>query len=196
MSSYLIHTDQLDTRTLIKRTFVDLYTQKRELNKITVKNITSICNISRGTFYFYFTDVPTLYNECEQDIIQYTEDGITEVIMSTLRHDYEKHISVYNKYLQNHLLIKDSLKAFITGSEKNSFRYALYETVKTNFQKTMGIFFDDIPSTKLDYISTFHASGYSELMKKWILDDCTVSTEEFSEILTHIVFKGTWSPEF
>lgn len=195
MSSYLIHTDQLDTRTLIKRTFVDLYTQKRELNKITVKNITSICNISRGTFYFYFTDVPSLYNECEHDIIYFIEDGLTEVSISTLRQDYKKHQIIYNKYLQKYLLIKDILKAFIIGSEKNSFRYSLSDSVKKNFLTTMGVLYDDTPSTRIDYMSTFHTSGFTELLKKWILEDCTTPTEEIADIISHIVYRGTWSIE-
>lgn len=196
MSSYLTHTDQLDTRDLIKRTFVDLYTLKRELNKITVKNITSICNISRGTFYFYFTDVPTLYNECEQDIIHYIEEGLTEISISTLRQNYEKHIITYNKYLQKYLLIKDILKTFIIGSEKNSFRYSLSDSVKKNFLTTMGILFDDITPTKLDYMSTFHTSGFTELLKKWILEDCSTPTEEIAAIISHVVYKGTWTLEF
>ena len=47
--------DSVNTRTLIMNTFIDLLTQY-PMDKITVNSITKKCDISRQTFYIYFTD--------------------------------------------------------------------------------------------------------------------------------------------
>ena len=73
-----------DTKELIKREFLKEYHEK-SLEKIKVSVLVSACNISRGTFYFYFTDVQRLYKECEQDIIGFMEEGMAARDMSIIK---------------------------------------------------------------------------------------------------------------
>ena len=50
------------TQKAIIETFMRLLEQK-PLDKITVKDIIEECEISRGTFYYYYQDIPALVDE-------------------------------------------------------------------------------------------------------------------------------------
>lgn len=50
------------TKDSIKAAFIRLLNE-RPLNKISVKSIVDICNISRNTFYYHFQDIPKLLEE-------------------------------------------------------------------------------------------------------------------------------------
>lgn len=47
------------TEEAIKRSFMDLL-NKKPVNKITIKEISSECGINRNTFYYHFNDLPNL----------------------------------------------------------------------------------------------------------------------------------------
>ena len=50
------------TKESIKAAFIQLLNE-RPLNKISVKSIVDICNVSRNTFYYHFQDIPGLLEE-------------------------------------------------------------------------------------------------------------------------------------
>ncbi len=50
------------TKDSIKKAFIELLNE-RPLNKISVRSIVDICNISRNTFYYHYQDVPQLLEE-------------------------------------------------------------------------------------------------------------------------------------
>lgn len=54
------------TKDSIKAAFIRLLNE-RPLNKISVKSIVDICNISRNTFYYHFQDIPRLLEEIIMD---------------------------------------------------------------------------------------------------------------------------------
>ena len=56
------------TRKAIINALADLLFEK-ELHKVTVKEITEIADINRGTFYKHYLDVYDLYDKAEQDIM-------------------------------------------------------------------------------------------------------------------------------
>ena len=51
-----------NTRKAIKESFMLLLNQK-PLSKITVKEIVANCGINRNSFYYHYSDIPTLLEE-------------------------------------------------------------------------------------------------------------------------------------
>lgn len=85
----------------IKRTFVKLLNEK-PLNKITIKDITSICGVNRNSFYYHFKDIPDLLEQVINDdadefISRYPNvDSIDELLMAVYTNALEKRNSALN----------------------------------------------------------------------------------------------------
>ncbi|NFF79484.1 TetR family transcriptional regulator, partial [Clostridium sporogenes] len=53
------------TKKMIREVFIKMLNE-RPLNKITVKDIATACEINRNTFYYYYTDIYALLSEIFQ----------------------------------------------------------------------------------------------------------------------------------
>ena len=61
-----------DTQQIIQSAFIRILNQK-PLDKITVRDVVSECNVSRNTFYYYYQDI---YALLEQVLLDETEQAL------------------------------------------------------------------------------------------------------------------------
>ncbi len=77
------------TKDAIKKSFLKLLNEK-QLNKITVKDIVEDCGINRNSFYYHFSDIPSLLEEMlleEADKLVQTQskpDSVYECLLSAI----------------------------------------------------------------------------------------------------------------
>ena len=177
------------TRDCIKNTFLEMYEEK-PLKKITVSDLIKACNISRGTFYFHFEDIYTLYRECEQDMVAFMEEGLSDLILSTVRKDANKHLEATCRYMTKTYINKiDLFKCFLNGSEKESFRQKWFNSIHLDFAKAIE-FANEMPLAKRDYLASFYAGGYVAVVGDWILEDCKEPVEDFADLQVQVLFRG------
>lgn len=78
--------------------------QERPLNKITVKDIVSECNINRNTFYYHFESIPALAEELTEELIdrnikKYCEiDSFEECLSAAIDFIVENKKAIYHIY--------------------------------------------------------------------------------------------------
>lgn len=57
------------TRTAIKKVFAEMLSEKKQLDKIKVKELCERANISRGTFYSHYDDIYSVAEDFENELI-------------------------------------------------------------------------------------------------------------------------------
>ncbi len=67
------------TKKMIREQFIKMLNE-RPLNKITVKDIATACEINRNTFYYYYTDVYALLSEIFQTELQRVIDEYNDTL--------------------------------------------------------------------------------------------------------------------
>ena len=70
---FLVYSQIMDTKKHIKKTFLELLDQ-RPLSQITVKDIVAECGINRNSFYYHYSDLPSLI----EDVITEEADKIMD----------------------------------------------------------------------------------------------------------------------
>jgi AcrR family transcriptional regulator len=162
------------------------------LQKIKVSDLISVCNISRGTFYFHFANIDALYRECERDMIDFLETEISDVNLATVKMDYDNHIRILSRFMKRYVERIDMLKCFLSGSEEASFRQALFDSICQNYGKLME--FSNITSpAKRDKLIRFYAGGQVALLSNWVLTGCTEPVEDIAGISAQVLFQGIFS---
>ncbi|MDN5611768.1 MAG: TetR/AcrR family transcriptional regulator, partial [Staphylococcus equorum] len=63
------------TKSAIKNAFIQLLEEK-ELEKITIQNITQLADVNRGTFYLHYEDKYILLSDMEDEFISRLADRI------------------------------------------------------------------------------------------------------------------------
>lgn len=64
-----LNNSSVKTRRLIKNTFIEMLSEKREISKISVSELVERAEISRATFYAHFDDIYGVVEEFEREII-------------------------------------------------------------------------------------------------------------------------------
>lgn len=64
-----LNNSSVKTRRLIKNTFIQMLSEKREIGKISVSELVERAEISRATFYAHFDDIYGVVEEFEREII-------------------------------------------------------------------------------------------------------------------------------
>lgn len=81
-----LNNSSVKTRKLIKNTFIQMLSEKREIGKISVSELVERAEISRATFYAHFDDIYAVVEEFEREIID--EFFTNAKLLAT--DDYEK----------------------------------------------------------------------------------------------------------
>lgn len=64
------------TRTLIRKIFAEMLSEKKELSKISVSDLCRTAEISRGTFYCHYDDIYSVAEEYENELIDKFFDDV------------------------------------------------------------------------------------------------------------------------
>lgn len=65
--------NSIRSKKLIKETFLKL-AAKKDIDKITIKEITDACDLSRNTFYLHYQDVYAVLEESQQETIEHLKE--------------------------------------------------------------------------------------------------------------------------
>ena len=69
MKAKNVNRSSIKTRALIKSTFAEMLSEKKEINKITVTELVKRADINRGTFYSHYDDVYSVAEDYENELI-------------------------------------------------------------------------------------------------------------------------------
>ena len=81
-----LNNSSVKTKRLIKNTFIQMLSEKKEVGKISVSELVERAEISRATFYAHFDDIYSVVEEFEREIID--EFFTNAKLLAT--NDYEK----------------------------------------------------------------------------------------------------------
>ena len=170
MSEKIADRRTLKTRRAIRDALAILLTD-RELNKVTVKDITDIADINRVTFYKHYLDVYDLYDKTEQEILI----EIGELVLQLEDLPSDKFFS--------------SLIDFIDGNRtifKMIFSPNSKATLLAKFSKCIDGLFRQIESEKygisldddrLRYLTRYRSQGCIAVIMQWVAEDFSASKD-------------------
>lgn len=180
------------TRAAIKHAFIELIEQKG-FDAVTVKDITTLAQINRGTFYAHYEDKYHLMNSIEQEFFNdmfsigkshfpLIQQAITSATPQFIA------IEIFN-YLYKQ---RASLKVFLSSKGDQQFIVKLKEFMwQQIFVKNLDVFFKSenmhVPS---EYFVSYIASAHLGVIQKWIEDDCIESPQEMARILSTMTMRG------
>ena len=84
------------TRNLIKNTFAEMLSEKKEINKISVTELVKRANINRGTFYTHYNDIYEVAEDFSNELIDkfFSNDILFDI------KNVDQFIETFFKYLK------------------------------------------------------------------------------------------------
>ena len=148
------------TKKMIREVFIKMLNE-RPLNKITVKDIATACEINRNTFYYYYTDIYALLSEIFQIELQTVIDEYNDTLsweesfIVAARFALENKTAIYHVY--NSMRREEVVNYIYNVSGNVMIRYV--EKVSDGISASLG-------DRKL--IASFYQCALTEMVLHWI----------------------------
>ena len=96
MKSKNLNNSSKKTKTIIRNTFAELLSEKKEINKITVTELVEKAHINRSTFYTHYDDIYSVAEDFENELVDEFFDNITLLASQ----DINSFIEVFFDYIK------------------------------------------------------------------------------------------------
>lgn len=175
--------DVIRTRRMIEDAYYELLFQKNS-TRITVKDILDAADVSRGTFYAHYKDIPDLAEHVENTIITSMIDvlsGVTlQQIIADPRIQVERILSAFMERKKNLVAVLSSL-----DSPK------IIQMMKDLFIQALSA--ERLASTKLekvDIIDACVAGTLFDACMTWVLNDKALSKDDLIDTISDFLSGG------
>lgn len=162
------------TRAKIQRSFLTLMAQKG-YHHVTITDIISRADISRGTFYLHYLDKPDLLAKIEADFT----NEIRARIDDTQPSPYRSVISTFNWFYAN----REALRILAGENGDANFVPSLVQLL---IERTAASDQSDTSKNKLDlptyYALDLYTTGFVHMIFNWLIQPVPESPSEFTEI--------------
>lgn len=183
----LNHTDRRVKRTkkALRDALFELL-ETKAINQITVTELTTLADVNRATFYFYYTDLHDMVDQIQNETYQTFMDVLSEPTSSI------ETIEGFTDYANNLLVFckeHETLCRFIINNDANNQLYKKMQTLLLkNIPNSKDIFADDNPAK---FSTTFVLSGITGILIDWMNDGMSIPTEDLASFLANVYFMGT-----
>ncbi len=169
------------TQRALKRVLVDLL-QTRDLQSISIKEITDLADVSRGTFYLHYADIFALYQSIEADVI----DSISSIIQSKVpiqdEDELDNIISCIFEYLTVHIKECDAL----LRTDSASFLSGVFEKNRPRVSETWEMPFGSSEHLEA-YSYIFLSHGLAGVLKHWMTFGKIETPRQIAEIVKRLL---------
>lgn len=163
--------------------------KEKPYNKISVTELTSMADINRATFYFYYDDIPDMLNHIQDEAIEIIEEKIKE----SKHFDGKTRESFYELVERTIIFCKENsdLFKFIVNNDTNNKVY----------KRVVQLIFDALPKSNeifpasdvRHYFATYISYAVMGVIVQWYDDGMNISVSELSHFIADTYFDGAIS---
>lgn len=155
--------------------------QEKNIEQITVMEITERAQINRTSFYRYYLDVYDLYEQIIDALVEKLQQAIPRVLLKMLHQTPFSYQEVMMQFWQeNQTLMTKCL-------QDNRLIQKLKTRNKAWFKEILDI---DETDTALDFILEFYVAGQVGLVSYWMQNPEALSEDEFFALMHSLIMRG------
>ena len=154
--------------------------QEKDINKITISELSEAADVSRMAFYYHYEDIYALYKQVENNFFA----EFAKIYDKSVSHDYRENMTILMTFLRDNA---NTVRHFANKSEDNLFNTRFATVLQEQFRKIVMFELNtDRMTDHLDYMITYHSAGIYAVYMKWIESDFAWSNEEVLNLIREI----------
>lgn len=174
------------TKAQLQHCLAELMKTKR-INEITVKELTAMSDLNRGTFYLHYNDVFDLLEQTETELLTEFEHALSKFDIS-ISQDRPALVlqEVFTLIKEN----KDMVSVLISDNGDLNFVMALRQIVEKRCLSSMMKQYHVKNSENFNFFFQFLLSGSIGIVQYWIQTNCHETPAELARLTEQIYQKG------
>lgn len=195
-------TDKTDRRTLrtkqlVRDAFLGLL-QEKSFNRITVRDVTDLADINRGTFYLHYKDVSDLSERLREEILAGLEQVVRDINLSLLTDKLYTNDAVPPPFmiqLFEYLAAnRDYFQAMLGPKGDPGFSLFMKGFIRSRMFDKMTIVQPDPDKilVPLDFLTSYLASAHLGILQHWMENGLKQTPEQMAVMVAQIIVKGPY----
>ena len=177
------------TKKLLTQALTQLMQQK-QVKEITVKELTDLADMNRGTFYLYYKDI--------FDMLEKIEDGIFEALNSIVEQHEHEDVAHETKPLLLELFTflqdnREMVRVLLSPHGDMSFLYRLFQVIREKCVTAFPEYSRTLSEADFDYHFSFVVFGVAGLIRAWVNRECAESALQMAELADVMLRRGSLS---
>lgn len=176
------------TKKLIRKGLAEL-TKKKSINKITVKELTDLIEINRGTFYLHYKDIFDLVESIENSLYDEFNEIIKTVNPKTI---LETPIDILEKFC---VFISENADAFVMLIGENgdaNFVYRIGTVMNDAVFELFSSIYPEMDSERYSFTYEYCKYGSVGLIRCWIIENHDWTPRQVAELWLRLIARGVW----
>ena len=174
------------TKKLLTQALTQLL-QEKQINEITVKELTDLADMNRGTFYLYYKDM--------FDMLEKIEDGMFEALDAIVSLHEHDDVSQQTKPILLDLFrfIEDNqemCRVLLSPHGDMNFLHRLNEVVREKCLKAWPNIRKEKGEADFVYHYSFVVFGCAGIVRAWVNRNCPESAEKMAEMAYGMILRG------
>ena len=177
------------TKKLLTQALTQLL-QEKQINEITVKELTDLADMNRGTFYLYYKDM--------FDMLEKIEDGMFEALDEIVSLHEHGDVSQQTKPILLDLFHfieenQEMCRVLLSPHGDMNFLHRLNEVVREKCLKAWPNIRKEKGEADFDYHYSFVVFGCAGIIRAWVNRNCPESAEIMAEMAYGMILRGSLS---
>ena len=174
------------TKKLLTQALTELL-QKKQVNEITVKELTDLADMNRGTFYMYYKDIFDMLEKIEDELFQKLD-----VIAQSHEHGDPTQqvkpilLDLFRFIEEN----QEMCRVLLSPNGDMNFLHRLYEAIRG---RSLEIWKDQMGSLgekEFDYRYSFVIFGCAGMIRAWVNRSCQETDMQMAELADRMIRRG------
>lgn len=176
------------TKKLIRKGLAEL-TKEKSINKITVKELTDLIEINRGTFYLHYKDIFDLVESIENSLYDEFNEIIKTVNPQTI---LETPLDILERFC---VFISENADAFVMLVGENgdaNFVYRIGTVMNDAVFELFSSIYPEMDSERYSFTYEYCKYGSIGLIRCWIIENHDWTPRQVAELWLRLIARGVW----
>ena len=161
--------------------------EQKPINEISVKELTELVDVNRGTFYFHYTDIYDMLRSMEEDFLR----NFSETLIAMFPLQTEQHSDLAYYYLSAVFSVLGENREFCKIMLGPNGDMQFVEQIKKLVSDTCShIWYEAAPgadAAKFEMYNAFIINGCIGIFQKWLNGEAAGGPEEISQLAATII---------
>ena len=167
--------------------------QTKQINEITIRELTELADVNRATFYLYYKDIADMLGKMEDDLFRKLD-----AIAQTHEHEHEDlALEVKPILLDLFRFVRENqeiTRALLSPNGDMNFLHRLYEAIRERILDCWKDLASTVSEEEFDYRYSFVIFGCTGMIRSWVNRNCQETDVRMAELADMMIRRGTVVP--
>lgn len=175
------------TKKLLTQALTQLL-QEKQINEITVKELTDLADMNRGTFYLYYKDIYDMLEKIEDSMFEALDEIVALHENGDVKQQTKPILQDLFRFIGEN---QEMCRVLLSPHGDINFLHRLNVVVRAKCIKALPGVLENRGESDFEYHYSFLVFGLAGVIRAWVNGNCQETAEKMAELADSMIRRGS-----